>query len=162
MRLGVISDTHDHVDRLRRALALFKAQGVELVLHAGDIVAPFMSEPFREAGLGVVAVFGNNDGDRLYLRERFAGVGEIHVGPKELELAGRRILLLHEPYALQALVCSGKYDVIIYGHTHRAEIRAGSPLVVNPGEACGWLTGHPTCALVDLSTLEGTLIHLHA
>ncbi len=160
MWVGVMADTHDHMDRLRQALALFRQRGVDLVLHAGDIVAPFMSEPFREAGLRVVAVFGNNDGERLYLRERFSRVGEIHVGPYELELAGRRVLLMHEPYALEALVVSGRYDVIVYGHTHRAELRSGSPLVINPGEACGWLTGQATCVVLDLRTLQAELVHL--
>jgi hypothetical protein len=32
-------------------------------------------------------------------------------------------------------------DVIIYGHTHEVDIRIGSPLIINPGEAGGWLKG---------------------
>lgn len=160
MRLGILSDTHDHLERLHKALALFRAQGVEIVLHAGDIVSPFMAEPFREAQLRVIAVFGNNDGDRFYLRERFAPFGEIQFGPHELELGGKRIVLLHEPRALAALAASGWYDLIVYGHTHRAEVRPGSPLVLNPGECCGWLTGQATCALVDLPALRAELVAL--
>ena len=158
MLIGIISDSHDHLENVRRALALFRERGVEIVLHAGDFVSPFVSEPFRELGVRVIGVFGNNDGDKLYLRERFSGVGELHFGPHELELGGRRILLMHEPRALEALVASGRYDLVVYGHTHRAEIREGRPLVINPGELGGWLTGQPSAALVDLGALRGELL----
>jgi len=158
--VGIVSDTHDNLTNLRRCLRLFRERGVDLVLHAGDFVSPFTAEPFREAGLNLVGVFGNNDGDKLYLRERFSGVGEIHFGPHEFELSGRRIVLLHEPRALEALVASGRYDLVVYGHTHRVEIREGTPLVVNPGELGGWLTGRATCVLVDLRTLRAELLEL--
>lgn len=160
MLIGIVSDTHDHLDRLRRALALCRERGVELILHAGDFVSPFTAEPFREVGLRVVGVFGNNDGDKLYLRERFSEVGELHFGPHELELEGRRVVLLHEPRALEALVASGRYDLIAYGHTHRPEVRAGPPVVVNPGECAGWLSGRSTCAMVDLCTLRAEILDL--
>ena len=160
MLIGVVSDTHDNLPALRGALAEFKAAGVELVLHAGDIVSPFVAVPFQEAELRVIGVFGNNDGDKLYLRERFSPVGELHFGPHELELGGRKIVLMHEPRALEALIASGKYDLIVYGHTHEVELRPGPPLVLNPGECGGWLSGRATCALVDLSRLEAKLIEL--
>ena len=160
MLIGIISDSHDHLGNVRRALALFRERGVEIVLHAGDFVSPFVSEPFREAGMRLIGVFGNNDGDKLYLRERFSGIGELHFGPYEFELGGRKILLMHEPRALDALVASGRYDLVVYGHTHRAEVREGRPLVVNPGECGGWLSGRATAAVVDLARLEAELLHL--
>lgn len=160
MLIGIISDTHDHLANLRRALELLKARGAELVLHAGDFVSPFVAEPFRETGLRVIGVFGNNDGDRLFLRQRFSEVGELHFGPHELELGGRKILLMHEPRALEALVASGRYDLVVYGHTHRPKISPGQTVVVNPGELGGWLTGRGTLALVDLKRLQAEILEL--
>jgi len=160
MLIGVVSDTHDNLPALRKALARFKAAGVKLVLHAGDIVSPFVAMPFQEAGLRVIGVFGNNDGDKLYLRERFSPVGELHFGPHELELGGRRVVLMHEPRALEALAASGKYDLIVYGHTHEVDLRPGPPLVLNPGECGGWLFGRATCALVDLTRLKVELLEV--
>lgn len=160
MKIGIVSDTHDHMDRLRAALKRFVQEGIEVVLHAGDFVSPFMAVPFQEAGLRVIGVFGNNDGDKLYLRERFAGVGDLNFGPYEVELGGRKILLMHEPRALEALIASGRYDLIVYGHTHRVDVREGKPLVVNPGECGGWLSGRATCAVVDLERLEAGIIAL--
>lgn len=158
--IGIVSDTHDHLANLRRALELLRAQGVELVLHAGDFVSPFVAAPFQEAGLSVIGVFGNNDGDKLFLQKRFSEVGELHFGPHELEVGGRKILLMHEPRALEALVASGRYDLVVYGHTHRPEARPGPTLVVNPGELGGWLTGRGTLALVDLAALRAEILEL--
>lgn len=160
MLIGIVSDTHDHMDRLRAALRRFAAAGVDLVLHAGDFVSPFMVVPFQEAGLRVIGVFGNNDGDKLFLRERFDGVGDLNFGPYEVELGGRKIVLMHEPRALEALVASGRYDLIVYGHTHQLDLRPGRPLVVNPGECGGWLSGRATCVVVDLKRLEAEAIEL--
>ncbi len=160
MLIGIVSDTHDHMDRLRAALRRFVEAGVNVVLHAGDFVSPFMAIPFQETGLRVIGVFGNNDGDKLFLRERFQGVGELNFGPYEVELGGRRLVLMHEPRALEALVSSGKYDLIVYGHTHEVDLREGGPLVVNPGECGGWLSGKSTCALVDLKRLKAEIIEL--
>ena len=40
MKIGIISDSHDHVDNIRRAVSVFREASVELVIHAGDIVSP--------------------------------------------------------------------------------------------------------------------------
>jgi hypothetical protein len=160
MLIGVISDTHDNVDKLRVALKRFKEAGIDIVLHAGDIVSPFMVVPFQEVGLRMIGIFGNNDGDKLYLRERFRGIGEINFGPHEVELGGRRIVLMHEPRSIEAFTASERYDLIIYGHTHEVEVRKGQGLVVNPGECGGWLSGRATCALVDLKGLKAEIIEL--
>ncbi|MCS7240007.1 MAG: metallophosphoesterase [Candidatus Bipolaricaulota bacterium] len=160
MWIGVISDSHDNLVHLRKCLTSLRERGVTLVLHAGDFVSPFTAEPFREVGMGMIGVFGNNDGDKLYLLERFRGVGEINPGPHELMLVGRRIVLMHEPRAMEALAASGRYDLVIYGHTHRPELREGQPLVLNPGELGGWLSGRATYALVDLETLRAEILTL--
>ncbi len=160
MIIGIVADTHDHLPRLQQALDRLHRRRAELILHAGDFVSPFTAVPFERSGLKVIGVFGNNDGDKLFLTERFAKVGELHHGPYPVDLAGRRVLLMHEPYALEALADSGHYDLLVYGHLHEPRIEDGPPLVVNPGECCGWLSGRATCALVDLRTLSAELIDL--
>ncbi len=50
---------------------------------------------------------------------------------------------------------------MVTGHTHWPKIeKIDGVLVVNPGEASGWLTGKKTIALVDLNTLEAEIIEL--
>jgi hypothetical protein len=161
MKIGIISDTHDNLAACRKACEAFAAEGVKTVLHAGDIIAPFVAPVFYDARLKLIAVFGNNDGEKLFLREKFAELGfELHHGPHEFQLQGRRICLMHEPRCLASLVKSGSYDLIVHGHTHELAIHEEGTLVINPGEACGYLSGKPTCAVVDLDDLSGRFIEL--
>jgi uncharacterized protein len=152
VRIGILADSHDNLAALERIVERFRAEKVDLVLHAGDFVSPFTSTPLAKLAVPLVGVFGNNDGDRLYLAERFRGIGTIRSGIHTFETNGVRIALMHEPQALDALVASGAYDLIVYGHTHKLDVRQGRPAVVNPGEAGGWLTGRSTAALLDTGT----------
>ena len=69
--------------------------------------------------------------------------------------------MLHKEKLIDALAESQKYDVIIYGHTHRTDLRKiKKTLIINPGECGGWLTGESTIALLDLETLEAKVINL--
>ena len=52
MLIGVIADTHDNMDKLKKAVDLFNERAVELVLHAGDYIAPFTSRELRRLARG--------------------------------------------------------------------------------------------------------------
>jgi len=161
MKIGLISDTHENMTKIRRAVELFNREKVEVVLHAGDIISPITADHFQGLNSRFIGVFGNNDGDRLYLRQRFRRIGKIHVDKYEGRLGGKRFLLIHQPDMLEPLAASGAYDVIVYGHTHRWEIsRHGGTLVINPGEAGGWITGKATVVLLDTETMEARLVRL--
>jgi putative phosphoesterase len=160
VKLGVISDTHDNMPKIAQAVELFNGEGVDLVLHAGDFISPLTAKQFKGLNTELVGVFGNNDGDKLYLIKKFKGVGELYTDYRELELGGRRIVLMHEPKFLEALIASKVYDLIVYGHTHHIDLRQGPPLVLNPGEGGGWLSGRSTAALVDLAKMEAAIIDL--
>lgn len=160
MKLGVISDTHDNMPKIAQAVELFNRERVDLVLHAGDFISPLTAKEFKGLNTELVGVFGNNDGDKLYLIKKFQGVGELYTDYRELELEGRKIVLMHEPKLLEALIASKVYDLIVYGHTHDIDLRQGPPLVLNPGEGGGWLSGRATVAIVDLATMETNIIDL--
>lgn len=160
MILGILSDTHDHIPNLKKALDLFKTREVEHILHAGDMVSPFNVFPFKKAGIPVTAVYGNNEGEWLFLDRLFKEVGEIKKGPIEIELGGKKIALMHEPVYLSTLTTSGDFSLVVYGHTHAPEIEKRKALLVNPGEVCGYLTGKATAAVCDLDKLEAELIEL--
>jgi hypothetical protein len=69
--------------------------------------------------------------------------------------------MLHLEKLIDALAESQKYEVIIYGHTHRTDLRKiGKTLIVNPGECGGWISGKSTIALLDLENLEAKIINL--
>ena len=57
------------------------------------------------------------------------------------------------------------FDAVIYGHTHAVDIRtvphasgSGQTLILNSGEACGWLHDRATAALLDLETLDCEIV----
>ena len=161
MKIGIISDTHDNLPQIRKAVKVFNREKVELVLHAGDFVSPFTSLEFKNLNCPLKGVFGNNDGDKLYLQEKFKGIGELYPAPYNVNINSKNVIMLHKEKLIDALAESQKYDVIIYGHTHRSDLRKiGKTLIINPGECGGWLTGKSTIALLDLETLEAKIINL--
>ncbi|HOJ20668.1 MAG TPA: metallophosphoesterase [Armatimonadota bacterium] len=175
MKVGIVSDTHDHLENLAEAIRLLNARGVELVLHLGDWVAPFVPvfmtktapEPLR---CPVKGIFGNNDGDHFLFLQVIAreqtGI-EIRKTLLPLELDGRRIVCYHgtEPEITEALVASKRWDVVFAGHTHEAGTReVDGVLHVNPGSLSGIRGGKPggpaTFALYDTATGEAEIITL--
>ena len=157
MLLGVIADTHDRLTLVERALDLFEERGVEAMVHAGDLIAPFAARRLLRLSVPLHVVYGNNDGERAGL----AGVlPQIQDGPLQVELGGKRLLLHHflgwcEDADLE------QAEVVITGHTHQAsaEVRHGR-LLLNPGECGGWLYGTCTVALLETDDLKVELVEL--
>lgn len=158
--IGLITDTHDNKASVEKAVALFNAREVGLVLHGGDYIAPFNARWMAPLRAPMIGVFGNNDGEIVGLRAQFEPLGKIHRAPFKLEYEGKKLLLMHEPDELNALTASGAYDVIIYGHTHEIVLREGNTMVVNPGEAGGWMTGRSTVGILCLSSMAVQIVDL--
>ncbi len=154
MLIGVMSDTHDDIEQTKKAVSRFNREGVEQVLHAGDFVSPFMIDTLKGLEAPLTGVFGNNDGDRHLLGRKSAGLPSMKIEGTfaRIDAGGMRIALLHgnDRELLETLATCGSLDLLVYGHTHRPEVRkAGTLLIVNPGEVYGHLTGRSTVALVD-------------
>ena len=165
MRIGILSDTHDNLPMVERAVARLNGLSPDLVLHAGDFVSPFVIPRLASLSCPCIGIFGNNDGDRAALaaRARESGNVEIRGCFTVRQADGRSIALLHghEPDALLEIAAAGIFDVIVHGHTHRPSItEEGGTLVVNPGEVCGYLTGKATIAVLETGRLEATILEL--
>ena len=159
MLIGIISDTHDNMPALRRAVGILNGRNVEHVIHAGDFCSPFTFRALKHLQCEFTGIYGNNDGERLLL-QRLSN-GRIFNQPHLLELAGKRTVIMHEQHLVDALSDSSHFDLIVYGHTHIPDIRKqGSTLIVNPGELSGWLYDRSTMAIVDLCALTAELIEL--
>ena len=155
MKIVLMSDSHDHMTKLHAAVDWCNENNIDYVLHGGDLVAPFINRAFKNLKAPYTIVFGNNDGERHGLSVMFKD--KIFEPPYELELDGKKIAMLHEPDPLDSLD-TAKYDLILYGHTHAVDIQQGPPLIVNPGELCGWLSGNATMALWDTTTMDVEII----
>jgi putative phosphoesterase len=165
MLVGLMSDTHDNLPLVEKAVRKLNEEKVRLVLHAGDYVAPFVIPRLSGLRVKLIGVFGNNDGDKELLKKRFNEnpMLEIHGNFASVKVDEIRVALLHgsEEELLKALIESEAFDVVVYGHTHKAEIyRKGKTLIVNPGEVCGYLTGKATIALLDTEKLEARIVEL--
>jgi len=164
MIVGVISDTHDRLPRIELAVRRLNEEKAELVLHAGDYIAPFVVSFFKPLKADLIGVFGNNDGDKELLKRKFGEIGaEIRGRFAEVMVDGLKIAVMHgdDEALLRAIINAESHNVVVYGHTHKAETyRKGDTLVINPGEACGYLSGKSTIAILNTETLEAKIIEL--
>jgi putative phosphoesterase len=157
--IGIMSDSHDNCTAIRQAVCFFKDMKCDLVIHAGDFVAPFAARELEHLRCPVKAVFGNCDGEKKGLKQAIQAFGEIEEAPFVFSHAGRMILLTHIHVSVDKLAKSGKYEAVVFGHTHKPDIReVHNTLLINPGETGGWLTGKGTVALLDPVTWEAEII----
>jgi putative phosphoesterase len=158
-----MSDSHDNIETIRKAIELFNDRKVSTVIHAGDLVSPFTVRLFRDLKCPMHLILGNNDGDPKAISKFFEGVGEYHGQVADLVIHNRRIGVTHGhlPLIKKLLLETRKFDVVITGHTHvKSEERIEATLLINPGEACGYLTGEASVVILDLETLSSEFIVL--
>ena len=133
MRIGLLSDTH--LPNERRTLwdeVRTAFQGVDLILHGGDIVHPMVLDWLEEIA-PVLAAQGNNDW----------GWVDARMSPVQLlDAGGWRLVMVHdmEPedrpilYLRKTYLKNERADIIVTGHTHfeRLDYRE-DVLQINPG-----------------------------
>jgi uncharacterized protein len=123
MRIGVVSDTHGLL-RPEVALAL---NGVERVLHLGDVGAPSILKALEKIA-PLTAVRGNVDRSGVCGR-----LPETDV----LLLEGHYIYMLHNIETLHLDPAAAKFAAVLYGHSHRPSMKRNKGvLYFNPG-SCG-------------------------
>ena len=155
-KIGIISDTHDNIPRIEKAVEAFNKEDVSLVIHVGDYIAPFSLRPLEKLKCEYCGIFGNNDGEKKGLGEKSGG--RIKEGPLVLERCGRHIVVVHDISSWNKL---RECDILIYGHTHSPSIEKESGrLIINPGECGGWLTGKFTIALLYLKELRAEIVEI--
>jgi len=165
MRIGLLSDTHipEVVKELPREV--IKAfQGVDLILHAGDIYATSVLDNL-ECAAPVLAARGDDDHFSTLTDQR---VKEKHV----LQLEGQTLWLVHErSYSPQwwqsrwweSKLSSGqdvKPDIVVFGHEHRTIVqRLNDILFVNPGSPTflHYRRGLGTVAILDIDSDEADI-----
>lgn len=159
--IGIMSDSHDNLGAIKKAVNFFNQEKVDLVIHAGDLISPFTVQQFQRLKSPFIAIFGNNDGERDGLREAYKNLCFLE-DFKEILVEDKKVAIIHGTN--QALVDSlsscGKYQLVIRGHSHQPEVIGGETMVVNPGETCGYLTGNQTVVLMDPVDLSYKVIHL--
>jgi putative phosphoesterase len=156
MKIAIISDSHDNLPNIEKALTYINGQGVELLIHCGDVCAPatlqFIAERFTKP---IHLCFGNVDGDKYNMTrmayEELHHV-KIHGEIGELTLSGKHLAFVHYPYMAKGLATENKYDFIFYGHDHKPwEAMIGKTKIINPGNLAN-IFFKPSFALLDIKT----------
>jgi putative phosphoesterase len=170
MLIGIIADTHDNAKNFLKAIDIFNKKNVEVILHLGDWVSPFMLRFCKQSQAKIISIFGNNEHDR----KRYAQKAKQFEVPvkfigtlAELILDNTRFFLCHgkSKEELQIALSSKKYDVVLSADTHLAlQEKIGKTLHINPGTTCGIHneeTNHElTIALYNTHTHQAEIVHL--
>jgi predicted phosphodiesterase len=131
------------------------------VLHCGDLVAPSTLHAIIGFDLPIHLIHGNNAGDLFHLyrfAQEHADRVRYYGQDGSLELAKRRIFVVHYPHYARGMALTGSYDLVCNGHEHRAaierirNIKGEETLRIDPGTVAG--VRRATYAFGDLQTLN--------
>jgi putative phosphoesterase len=162
MKVCIVSDSHDRGPLLAKAVEVAKAEGAEAVIHCGDIIGGNTLKASIKLGLPIHAVHGNNLGDPVAIARMAChsdGLLNYHGHDAMITLGHRRIFITHYPHYGHAMACTGDYDLVCCGHSHKPEIRqqdnikGGKTWLVNPGTVAGLGAPEATWIFGDLASL---------
>jgi putative phosphoesterase len=172
MRIGLLADTHiawEQKELPPEVIEIF--QGVDLILHAGDIYAHYVLDELEQIA-PVLAALGDDD---------YPGSDPRVQNKHILEIEGHTLLLIHEgpnipisplwlslQYQKQIAPNENRYgkpDIIIFGHEHRTVVeRYNGVLYVNPGSPTllNYQPGPGTVGILEINDgkAEVRIIHL--
>ena len=136
MLIGLMSDTHNDVDFIKKAIDIFKERGIKILVHAGDITSFRMLDYLKDFDCYIV--LGN--GDQIDREDINAKAASLNLRPVEnsieFECSDKMFLVFHghDVPLYRTALASGKYDYIIKGHTHYFENYVSNACrIINPG-----------------------------
>jgi putative phosphoesterase len=160
MKILITSDSHDNWDNLEKAVAQGNAAGCEVMLFAGDLMAPGGVKILEQFNGPVHFVLGNNEGELVGLT-RFLDASKnttLHYDFGEStmnnKIAGLKFYMHHFPNIVRNAARTGDYNVCVYGHDHEYhhEILENGTIFLNPGAIKGNDAGIATCMFFDTAT----------
>jgi putative phosphoesterase len=182
MKIGILSDTHIPVlSPVLPARIAGVFEGLDIILHAGDICELYMLEQFQETYTLTFAVSGEGDSEevRRYLEERqVVRFGERRIGlvhGHQFELGQKGTMSwLHQlfggksdpetlPDFLLAQFAEDNVDAIVFGHTHQPHIKMHQGvLLFNPGAALAGPGRRPSVGILDVRerSITGKIVYL--
>jgi hypothetical protein len=162
MKLAILSDIHNNLPNLEKALDFCLTKNVDAIIGCGDwgdlktwkLIAKTWTKP-------IYAVCGNLDADnnifQTFPREQFPHL-QLFDRTAEIILDNKKIGLVHWPEFAQELI--KRNDVVFYGHTHKPwEEMIGNCLFLNPGNIANQFY-KSTFAVYDTKDNQRSLIIL--
>lgn len=169
MKIAILSDIHDNVWNLEKALSKPELQDTKAMLFCGDLCAPFIIKLIGERYTKPVhMVLGNNDGDVASIMANAKKFSNIHIHGEYFrgEIGGKTIGMNHYPDKSRILAEMNAYDVVCYGHNHTlSEEMVGNTLLINPGAIMGFHGGKlqditPTLLILDSDQMKTEVISI--
>ena len=180
MKIGIISDSHDDVDNVNKAITIFEEEKVGAIIHAGDIISPPIVKEFKKLtdnGIEFFGIFGNNDGEQKGLENAFAYInGKLLGNEGKIEIDGLKFCIYHgqDLKRKEKIINSQKFDVFIYGHSHTKEStiiknEKRETIVLNPGSSHSQAKTNfsepqyfpaPSIIIFDTETKKGVFVDL--
>jgi len=156
MKIAIISDTHDNLASLKKALFFIKKEEIKVLIHCGDIFKPeTLKEGLKEFQGKIYIIFSEADASFSKIpQDSFNDLPKNKVFEKsgQIKIGGKKIAFCHFPEIARNLAESQKYDLVFYGHTHKPwEEKIGRTRLVNPGNIAGILF-KSTFAIYDTGT----------
>ena len=165
MKIGIVSDTHGALEPTRSIFSFFEKEGVELIIHVGDVLYHGPRNPippsYNPAELArflsnfngnLILIKGNcdSDVDEMVLGETLPPFFALYVN--ELSIIASHI---RENMVVK------RYNLYIFGHTHIPTFeKKENFLFLNPGSPSLPKENHPpTFSLLDISKGEGYIFN---
>jgi len=128
--VGLVSDTHISSEALELPQGITDAfKEASVIIHAGDLVSLKVIE-YLEKIAPVVAVHGNMDSQEV--RVRFPAMNSTVVFNWKIGVVHDAGVLWGKR-GMRRIAQENGFDVLVFGHTHRAFLEAGPVIFINPG-----------------------------
>lgn len=146
MKLAIVSDTHDNLATLEKAVSWMNKNGIEEIIHCGDVCSTDTFQWFAKNFTGKIHLsLGNIDEDHSLIAGGTPDIAKntrtiLHKKYGEVKVNGNQIAFCHYPMLARQLAQTGKYDFVFYGHTHQPwEEKVGACRLINPGNLANLL-----------------------
>jgi hypothetical protein len=155
LKLGVLSDTHNKIDNLIKAISIFNEYRVDLLIHCGDVTSLEVLQLMRERP--VILTFGNGDIANGDIKKTLMEFNPENVADYSFQgKIGDKLIGVthgHIKEMLNTMIQSQKLDYIFSGHTHRRQDELiGKTRLINPGALGGMYYQTRSIAVLDLDT----------
>jgi len=175
MKVGIISDTHNNLRAVDKALKYLNKKKISLLIHCGDWEMPFTMRVYTQVKCPIKAVLGNGDPDIQKFQYQLQNLDvlkgmDLDIQPElqDFVFDGKRFAVFHgdDHNVNKALVESQMFDVFCVGHNHQPKIEEkGKTLIINPGSFVGFFMEEGgvvprTLALYDTVKNSAEIINL--
>lgn len=171
MKIAILSDSHDNIVNLAKALKFINKEKTKIIIHCGDLCAPsILTEVLAPNFKGQIHLVHGNVGDPELLEkvakqyknasprtQRGAWV-KVHGYTGKVILDNKKIAFTHFINNARKLAQSGQFDIVFYGHSHKpweekltTNNRQHTTRLVNPGTV-GGMFYKATFAIYDTQT----------